>query len=159
MPWWRITTEFSKCYTPDHHTDHHISPHQACTRNIPQESSKFFIHVVRSYLLLDSCGMLHVVGGHTHKVATTVNRRVLVSLYVMQHATCNNMQHVTCNGRPNMQTCNMQEFAWWFILAVSLQCHEAKTILKMSHEKIEVLNYDTRVYSERVFRLDGTPGV
>ena len=41
------------------------------------------------------------------------------------------------------------------ILASNAQCYEAK----MSHEKIEILNYDSRVHSEHVFRLDGTPGV
>ena len=35
---------------------------------------------------------------------------------------------------------------------ISLQSHEAKT----HHEKIEILNYDTRVHSEHVFRLEGT---
>ena len=36
-----------------------------------------------------------------------------------------------------------------------VQCHEAK----MTHEKIEILNYDTSIHGEHVFRLDGTPGV
>ena len=28
----------------------------------------------------------------------------------------------------------------------------------MTHEKIEILNYDTSIHGEHVFRLDGTPG-
>ena len=37
----------------------------------------------------------------------------------------------------------------------SVQCYRAK----MTHEKIEILNYDTSIHGEHVFRLDGTPGV
>ena len=43
------------------------------------------------------------------------------------------------------------------LIDVYIQCYRAKKY----HEKIENLNlaYDTRVYSEHVFRLHGTPGV
>ena len=38
-----------------------------------------------------------------------------------------------------------------------IQCYRAN--LKTHDEKIEILNYDTSILGEHVFRLDGTPGV
>ena len=83
---------------------HHISPHQACTRNIPQESSKFLYMRLTQRSELQFLLIYSYVSDHRHT-------RAPIRLVPFTGYSCNKNQHTSHPREEDAQTAVMSSFS------------------------------------------------